>query len=113
MSVLGLLAVVPVTDHDTAIAWYTELLERAPDTRPMPGLAEWQVTGAGLIQVFADRARAGRTLLNLAIDDLDAEISRLAGHGVRVGEVSTVTSGARLATVTDPDGNTITLIQNP
>ncbi|RPI05812.1 MAG: VOC family protein, partial [Actinobacteria bacterium] len=45
-------AVVPslaVRDFEASLAWYTALLEREPDRRPMDGTAEWDLArGAGL-----------------------------------------------------------------
>ena len=36
----------------------------------MPSPVEWQVTGAGWVQVTVETDRAGSGLLNLAVDDL-------------------------------------------
>lgn len=113
MSVTKVLSVVPVADFDASLAWYERLLGRDADTKPMPGLADWHLTDTAWVQVFRDRERAGRTFLNLAVDDLAAHTAALAARGITLGEVTTTTADARLASVTDPDGNTITFIENP
>jgi catechol 2,3-dioxygenase-like lactoylglutathione lyase family enzyme len=104
------LTVVPVRDIDVAREWYTRLLGREPDNNPMPGLIEWQIVPGAWMQVFLDADRAGRTRSNLAVDDLDAHTTELAGRGLTVGDTTDATNGVRLAPITDPDGNVITLI---
>lgn len=110
MAVDHLLAVVPVSDLDTAVPWYERLFGRAPDNRPMPTLAEWRVTGNGWVQVHVDADRAGRSLLNLAVDDLPGHLAELRGRDLVADDPQTVTKGVQLASVTDPDGNVVTLI---
>ena len=112
MAIEHVLAVVPVSDLDAANAWYESLFGRPADNRPMPSLAEWQVTGAGWVQVTVDADRAGSGLLNFAVDDLAAMREELSSRGVETGEIQTVTKGVELSATDDPDGNTITLIGN-
>lgn len=45
MRVNHVLAVQIVRDHETAVDWYSRLLAREPDRRPMEPSAEWD-TGA-------------------------------------------------------------------
>jgi catechol 2,3-dioxygenase-like lactoylglutathione lyase family enzyme len=113
VSVTKVLAVVPVADFETSIAWYERLLGRAADARPMPGLADWHLTDNAWVQVFRDLDRAGGTAVNLAVDDLSAHTAELAARGIDLGEVTTTEKNATLASVTDPDGNTITFVENP
>ncbi|MGZ8177269.1 VOC family protein [Williamsia sp. SKLECPSW1] len=110
MAVQHVLAAVPVRDIATARDWYARLLGRAPDNNPMPSLVEWQPVPGAWVQVHVDPERAGGTQMNLAVDDLDAEITALAARGVEVGDVVDANKGVRLAPVTDPDGNVVTLI---
>ena len=51
------LAVVPVSDLERADTWYEALFGRPADNRPMPSLVEWQVTGAGWVQIGNFRVR--------------------------------------------------------
>jgi glyoxylase I family protein len=106
------LAVVPVSDIERADAWYEALFGRPADNRPMPTLVEWQVTGAGWVQVTVDADRAGSGLLNLAVTDLAATRDELATRGVETAEIQPVNKGVELSSTTDPDGNAITLIGN-
>src|SRR3990170_7614667 len=81
MAIEHVMAVVPVSDLERADAWYEVLFGRPADNRPMPSLVEWQVTGAGWVQVTVDTDRAGSGLLNLAVDDLAATRDELATRG--------------------------------
>jgi catechol 2,3-dioxygenase-like lactoylglutathione lyase family enzyme len=112
MAIDHVLAVVPVADIDTAREWYEHLLGRTSDNRPMDSLAEWRVTDTGWLQVWEDADRAGTALLNFAVDDLASHLENLASRGLSPGEVQTVNKGVQLASVIDPDGNTITFIGN-
>lgn len=110
MTVDHLLAVVLVSDAERAERWYARLLDAPPTNRPMPTLAEWRVTDAGWVQVFADPDRAGRSALNLAVPDLDAARAALVGRGLDPGPVQEASKGVRLCALRDPDGNVVTLI---
>lgn len=110
MHVQHLLAVIPVTDIDAATRWYSEFLGTAPTNNPMPSLVEWRSTSTGWLQVFADADKAGSTAVNLAVEDLDRAVDDLAQRGFAPGEIQDVNKGVRLSALTDPDGNTITLI---
>jgi glyoxylase I family protein len=112
MPIEHVLAVVPVSDSERADTWYEALFGRPADNRPMPSLLEWQVIGAGWVQVTVDTDRAGSGLLNLAVDDLATTREELATRGVDTAEIQPVNKGVELSATSDPDGNTITLIGN-
>ncbi|RAJ61792.1 hypothetical protein K378_04154 [Streptomyces sp. Amel2xB2] len=113
MTFSQVLAVAPVRDIETAVTWYERLLGRGPDTRPMPGLADWHIAPSGWVQVFESPEHAGSTLLNLVVTDLDATLAELAGRGIRAGDVQPGAQRVRFAPVHDPDGNRVTLVENP
>ena len=113
MSFTHVLAVAPVSDFESAVAWYGRLLGRPADARPMPGLADWHISPSGWIQVFQSPEHAGASLLNLVVDDLDKALSDLAGLGITAGAIQPGSQNVRFAAVHDPDGNRITLMENP
>ncbi|GHB53860.1 glyoxalase [Streptomyces cirratus] len=113
MDVTHVLAVAPVSDFDSAVLWYERLLGRPADTRPMAGLADWHVSPSAWVQVFRSPEHAGTTLLNLVVGDLDQALSELAGRGIVAGEVQPGAEKVRFAAVHDPDGNRVTLVENP
>jgi predicted enzyme related to lactoylglutathione lyase len=113
MSIDRVLAVIPVADFAAACGWYEKFFGRQADANPMEGsLAEWRVTDSAWIQVFHDDAKAGTTAVNFGVDELAAELARLDDQGIPADEPQTVSKGRqRLATVSDVDGNAISLIE--
>lgn len=111
MPITDVLAGMAVADVESALPWYERLLGRPADALPMDGLAEWHFR-SGVIQVIADPDRAGRSLLTLGVDDLEGELNTLRERGLGPGAIDDETSDKVLfATVTDPDGNAITLVE--
>jgi hypothetical protein len=95
MSIDQLVAVVPVSDMNTAMPWYELLVGRPPDNHPMETLVEWRITDTGWIQVFHDPER---------------QVAEVTGRGLSLGDIQPANKGVRLCTVIDPDGNRITFI---
>jgi glyoxylase I family protein len=106
------LAVVPVSDIATARGWYERVLGRQPDNTPMDILIEWQLADHGWLQVSVDPARAGRALVNLAVEDLTGAVDEVASRGIATGEIVQANKGVELCASEDPDGNVVTLIGN-
>jgi glyoxylase I family protein len=112
MSINHVLAVVPVSDMGKARPWYERLFGRPPDNQPMITLDEWRVTDSGWVQVFLDPERAGSTLLNFAVDDLEPHVAELMARGLSFDGTEAVNKGVQLSAIADPDGNRITFIGN-
>ena len=110
MSIEHVLAVVPVSDIDVAQKWYEALAGRPEDNHPMDTLVEWRITRNGWVQVFYDPERAGSTVLNFAVEDLEAQAAELAARGLVLGDIQSANKGVRTASINDPDGNTISFI---
>ncbi|WP_328989770.1 VOC family protein [Kribbella sp. NBC_01245] len=113
MSITKTLAVVPVEDFEVALEWYGRLFGRPADAQPMAGLADWHLSDSAWVQLHQNSDSAGKSFLNFAVDDLQKHTDELAGREIALGEVITTDKGAKLAPVNDPDGNTITFIENP
>jgi glyoxylase I family protein len=110
MAIDQLLAVVPVSDMKTALPWYERLIGHQEDNHPMDTLVEWKVATRGWLQIFLDPERAGSSLINFAVDDLDQHVSDLGTRGLISGPIETANKGVRLSTIVDLDGNRITFI---
>lgn len=108
MTINNVLAELLVRDLDAALPWYERFFDRPADSMPMPGLAEWQLTQGGGVQVFQDPEHAGGARATLIADDLSALVVDLRRRGIEVDDPTTGT-GARFTQVTDPDGNTVVL----
>lgn len=110
MSIDNAIASLAVNHLSTAIAWYEALLERAPDSTPMPGVAEWRFPRGGWLQVYELPERAGQGSVTLAVTDL----GEVHAHVKRLGiDTSQTTSSAKAKTliVVDLDGNHVAFAQ--
>lgn len=70
-----------VSDLATAEDWYSKLLGRGPDYRPMPTLIQWELGNRGGLMVSSSEEIAGKGVVFLYVDDLAAERSRCAAWG--------------------------------
>lgn len=116
-SLLGLRTVVYfVPDLERAKAWYSELLGVAPyfDT---PYYVGYNVGGfeLGLHPQEGDqRAGAGGPVSYWGVSNLAEFRERLIERGAgAVSKIDDVGEGIRVATLTDPFGNLVGLIENP
>lgn len=104
--------VSPVRDLDAAKAVYTALLGTEPHT-DQPFYVGFHVGG---VEIGLDPHGHERGLTApvpyISVVDLDAALTEVQGAGATLaGEPRDVGGGTRIATVTDPDGNTLGLIQ--
>lgn len=112
------LVVLPVSDVDRSLAFYTE---RAGfvldvDVRPVQGMRVVQLTppgsacsiGFGEGAPVYDEAPPVRNL-HLVVADITAARDELVASGVEVGPIGDVGGGVRYASFTDPDGNVLLL----
>jgi predicted enzyme related to lactoylglutathione lyase len=111
MKLQKIYTILRVADMVAAEGWYTKLLGRGPDNRPMPTLVQWEFD-QGSVGLSSDDLIAEKSAMFLIVADLAAERRRLKGLGILLGgdmkgDYST------LAQVRDPDGNLITLATPP
>ena len=95
-----------------AEAWYTKLLGRRPDNRPMDTLVQWELFDEVGFALSTDKEIAAQGAMFLYVDDVAAERRRLQGLGIAVGD-DIHGDYSTLAQVRDPDGNTLTLATPP
>jgi catechol 2,3-dioxygenase-like lactoylglutathione lyase family enzyme len=104
--------VLLAADLAAAEGWYTKLLGRRPDYRPMDTLVQWELFDQGGVALSTDKLIAGRGVMFLIVDDVAAERRRLQGLGIVLGE-DIKGDYSTLAQVRDPDGNLLTLATPP
>ncbi|RZI97470.1 MAG: VOC family protein [Rubrivivax sp.] len=110
MSIQNVLASVAVKDLNKAEAWYTRVLGRAPDGKPMPEVVEWKFPRGGWLQVYQEPERAGHGSCTLAVDDLDEQVARLSALPIDLSQRSE-SPAMRTLMISDPDGNHIAWAQ--
>ncbi|MGD9739219.1 MAG: VOC family protein [Bauldia sp.] len=111
MQIQGMFAVASVSDIEAAIDWYSKLMGRAPDQRPMDDLAQWMDGTTGL-QLRTDAWNAGHSLVTIVTPDIAAARRALEAEALELGPESRGDYGA-VAEITDPDGNRLTLAEPP
>jgi catechol 2,3-dioxygenase-like lactoylglutathione lyase family enzyme len=118
------LASVAVADFPAAVAWYARALGRPSDSAPMAGLAEWHLTESGWLQVvdvavFHDvlgidgTRRAGASSVAFVVTNLAERIALLRAADITIGPEKGAPGSLRTATLTDPEGNLVTFVENP
>jgi catechol 2,3-dioxygenase-like lactoylglutathione lyase family enzyme len=100
------------TQLAAAERWYTKLLGRGPDNRPMKTLVQWEFSDLSGLAVSSDDEIAARGAMFLYVDDVAAERRRLKELGIEIGD-DIEGDYSTLARVRDPDGNVLMLASPP
>ena len=110
----GLRTVIyPVTDMARAKAWYSEVLECTPYFDE-PYYAGFAVGGFELGLIPDGVPSADGTMAYWGVPDAAAELERLAVLQVAIHEeLKEVGAGIKVASIRDPFGNVIGIIENP
>jgi predicted enzyme related to lactoylglutathione lyase len=112
MQVTKCYASLLTADLGKAEAWYTRLLGRGPDRRPMETLLHWELFDHGGLMLASSKDIAAVGVMFLYVEDLTAERRRLKDLGIVLGE-DIKGDYSTLAQVRDADGNLITLATPP
>lgn len=100
------------SDLAEAEDWYTRVLGRPPDTRPMSTLVQWELAPPCGLGLSTDPEIANRGATFLIVDDVAVERRRLHRLGILLG-ADMQGDYSILAQVHDPDGNLLTLASPP
>lgn len=103
---------VPVRNLPVGRDFFERIFGRAADVEVAGDEVMWRVAETAWLYVVVDAARAGNGLVALSVADLDATLAELSNRAIRPARVEAV-GGGRKATVLDPDGNSVALIQVP
>ena len=112
MNLQRIYTVLLTADLAAAERWYTKLLGRGPDNRPMHTLVQWELFDEGGLALSSDEEIAGRGVMFLYVDDVAAERRRLQALDIVLGD-DIEGDYSTLAQVRDPDGNLLTLATPP
>ena len=112
MDIQGLYAAVNVDDLRRSEDFYSKLIGRQPDDRPIDNMVQWRGIGSAGVQLFAEPDRAGHGVMTIVTPDIEATKSSLADHGIELGDIRRGEFGA-IAQLDDPDGNRINLAEPP
>jgi catechol 2,3-dioxygenase-like lactoylglutathione lyase family enzyme len=101
-----------VSDLAASLAWYRDVLGLGVRLCDEAGGFALLVAGSCRLALKVGQPRPGGALLAFEVDDLDAQLARLAGLGVTAeGELKVSPEGYRRARLCDPDGYAVTLFE--
>jgi catechol 2,3-dioxygenase-like lactoylglutathione lyase family enzyme len=101
---LHLFAGLRVRDFEAARPWYERLLG-APTFFAHATEAVWTLAKERSVYVVEDADAAGKCVVTIFLDDLDAHVAAVAERGLEPDERLTYSNGVRKALYRDPDGN--------
>lgn len=101
-----------VADLAAAEAWYTKLLGRKPDFRPMDSWVQWELSDQGGLALSTDDEISGTGVMFMIVEDMTAERRRLQNLGIELG-ADFPGDYSTLAQLRDPDGNLFTFATPP
>jgi catechol 2,3-dioxygenase-like lactoylglutathione lyase family enzyme len=103
---LHLFAGLRVRDFEAARAWYERLLGE-PTFLPHATEAVWTLAEDRSLYVVEQADGAGKSVVTVFVDDLDARMSAIGARGLEPDEQETYADGVRKAIYRDPDGNEV------
>jgi catechol 2,3-dioxygenase-like lactoylglutathione lyase family enzyme len=103
---LHLFAGLRVRDFEDARLWYERLLGE-PTFSPHAAEAVWTLAEDRSLYVVQDTDGAGKSVVTIFIDDLDAHVAAVAARGLEPDEQLTYSNGTRKMVYRDPDGNEV------
>ena len=112
MKIQKIYSALLTSDLTAAESWYTKLLGRGSDYRPMKSLIQWDLFSQSGLQLSTDDNLAGNGALFLLVGDIAMERERLRDLDISLGD-DIQGDYSTLAQVRDPDGNQVTLATPP
>lgn len=101
---------VPVKDYETSIKWYEKLFGCPPSFFPNDVEAVWQVAEHQWMYIIVDSARAGHSIQNLMVTELNNLIDQVAERGITYSKEELPADNTRKVMYYDPDGNEVGFI---
>jgi catechol 2,3-dioxygenase-like lactoylglutathione lyase family enzyme len=111
MEIDVLFAGVRVLDLERARSWYARLLGRDPDIVVNDDEVMWRIADAAWLYLLASAERAGGSVVTICVPDLDATTAEVTARGVTIDAVEDVGDAGRKASMLDPDGNSVAIIE--
>jgi catechol 2,3-dioxygenase-like lactoylglutathione lyase family enzyme len=111
MNVDGAFTGLAVTDLAAGRDFYERLFGKPADIEVAVDEVMWRLSESAWLYIVVDTARAGSGLAALAVSDLTVTLAELEDRGITPVSVEQVGPGARKATMRDPDGNTVAVIE--
>jgi hypothetical protein len=109
-----LFAGIAVSDYRSALEWYTMVFGRQPDVVVTENHESmWQVREHAWVYVVVDAMRAGKSLVTILVDDIEAHVSALSDRGIAGLDLLIAPGLYRKVELSDGDGNKVTFADVP
>jgi hypothetical protein len=102
---------VPVSELAAGRDFLERLIGRAADIVVNEDEVMWRLAESAWLYIVVDTGRAGHGLAALSVSDLDATMAELGRRRISPAAVEEIEGSGRKATVLDPDGNTVAIIE--
>ena len=102
---------VPVSELASGREFFERVLGRPADVLVNADEVMWRLADQAWLYVVVDPGRAGHALVAFSVGDLDATLAELRSRGIEALAVEDVGDAGRKATVLDPDGNSVAVIE--
>ncbi|MGO4637028.1 VOC family protein [Mesorhizobium sp. 2RAF45] len=112
MRIQGIYAAIATADIAAAESFYTKLFDRGPDDRPMDNLIQWRNVAGANIQIIENQDNAGSSMCTIVVPDMSEARTSLKAVGLFLDNEQEGDFG-KIAKLSDPDGNQITLAEPP
>jgi hypothetical protein len=102
---------VPVSSLAAGRDFFGRLLGRPADVEVAADEVMWCLAESAWLYVVVDADRAGNGLVSLSVADLHAALAELGSRGIVPFSTEVVGDAGRKATVFDPDGNSVAIME--
>ncbi len=102
---------VPVSALVIGQGFYERLFGRPAEVVVSDDEVMWRLAESAWLYVVVDGGRAGNVLATLSVGDLDATLAELGERGISPASVEVIEGAGRKATVPDPDGNSVAIVE--
>lgn len=102
---------VPVSSLAVGRDFFGRLLGRPADVEVAADEVMWCLAESAWLYVVVDVARAGHGLVSFSVADLGATLAELGSRGIVPISTEVVGDAGRKASVFDPDGNAVAIIE--
>jgi len=75
------------------------------------GEVMWRIAEAAWLYVLDDRARAGNSLVTMAVSDLEEAVNEIRDRAIISAPIEVIVGAGRKASFADPEGNVISFIE--
>jgi len=101
-----------ISNIEASESFYSKVLGREPNDRPMNALVQWRGYSNAGIQLFKDAAKVGNITMTIVVSDIEQTKLFLKDRFPVLGQTQQEEYG-KIFQLSDPDGNNLTFAEPP